>query len=630
MMQTAEWLSQARASSPSELIEQLLALLAEQPRSEDFSGHYLALVTALLQADAGALLVQGREPLVPESAVGSAADLAVLVAQQDEAADSALSRAGYTHRTVTRQDGMGALALGVRLLADCPTVLWLLFPERQRGHLKEALVRALLVKDIRTPASAGGSVGAARVPVVGESATSAAGETPGLLSLLALAAEVMQTEKFGAASLALVNGLVRVLDAQQVALCWRVESQARLRAVSHLERFERTSPLVQQLEDAALDVLATDGVVSLSRGAEVGGAAAPGHAALLSRLTEAESVMGLPVRDGSGQTQAVVLCLTRAPLPPEQINDLLLMLELIYPRLAQVFMTDSWWWVRWRHALGRQLEWFLGPRQPWAKAGIAAVAVVVAVLAFGRLPYRVEAAAQLATDYTRILGAQVDGRVDEVLVEVGDSVRAGQPMARIDTSDLRQQLVEIQSDIQRYSAEEDKARAAMALADAQVSRFRREQTEARLRRVQYMLAQSELKAPFDGVVVEGERKDLLGASMRRGDQMFRVAQVKDLYITAQVAERDVREVQDQAKGALVLLSQTGREIPFEVINFVPMAQVKGDKGNQFFLKARIDGEMADWWRPGMTGVARIDAGSRNIAWIVFHTMLDTLRLKFWW
>jgi multidrug resistance efflux pump len=209
-------------------------------------------------------------------------------------------------------------------------------------------------------------------------------------------------------------------------------------------------------------------------------------------------------------------------------------------------------------------------------------------------------------------------------------VQADQLMARMDTSDLMQQSVEVRAEIQRYRAEEDKARAANALADVQVSRYRREQAEAKLARVTYLLAQAEVRAPFDGVVVEGERRDLQGASLRRGEQMFRVAQVRDLYVVAQVSEKDVREVEPDAHAVAILLSQTSVEIPLKVVNFVPMAQVKGEQGNQFLLKAEIEGDVAAWWRPGMSGLVKVEAGSRNIGWILFHSVWDTLRLKFWW
>jgi multidrug efflux pump subunit AcrA (membrane-fusion protein) len=159
--------------------------------------------------------------------------------------------------------------------------------------------------------------------------------------------------------------------------------------------------------------------------------------------------------------------------------------------------------------------------------------------------------------------------------------------------------------------------------------FRGAQAAARLQRVRYLLEQAQLRAPFDGVVVEGERRKLLGASVRRGDAVFRVAQVQDLYLVLQVPERDVRSIGIDSQGEFVLLSQPGEPIAFKVSNFVPMAQVKGEEGNQFLLKAVVQGQAQPWWRPGMTGLAKIDVGYRNIGWILLHRTYDTLRLWFW-
>jgi hypothetical protein len=111
--------------------------------------------------------------------------------------------------------------------------------------------------------------------------------------------------------------------------------------------------------------------------------------------------------------------------------------------------------------------------------------------------------------------------------------------------------------------------------------------------------------------------------------LFRVAQVKELYLVLQLPERDIRDVALGSQGEVILLSQPGQAIPFKVSNLVPMAQVKGDEGNHFLLKAEIADEVQPWWRPGMVGLAKIDAGNRNIAWILFHRVVDTLRLWFW-
>ena len=69
-----------------------------------------------------------------------------------------------------------------------------------------------------------------------------------------------------------------------------------------------------------------------------------------------------------------------------------------------------------------------------------------------------------------------------------------------------------------------------------------------------------------------------------------------------------------------------------VSSVIPVAQVKGQgqEGNQFMLKAELLEAPQAWWRPGMTGLARIDVGDKNIAWILSHRVVDNLRLMLWW
>jgi hypothetical protein len=100
-------------------------------------------------------------------------------------------------------------------------------------------------------------------------------------------------------------------------------------------------------------------------------------------------------------------------------------------------------------------------------------------------------------------------------------------------------------------------------------------------------------------------------------------------LAIQVPEKAIRNIQPNAQGVMLLLSQTGNEVRFKVSNFVPMAQVRGQEGNHFLVKAEIQDPVLDWWRPGMTGLAKIEVGSRSIAWILFHDLLDVIRLKFW-
>jgi hypothetical protein len=619
----------ARPRQPAELIDALLELLAS-PRSADFYGQYADLVRALCRAEAvlvldASTLVAGAEPGEAKrlGQAGSPEDLQALAGQFSAERWQSSQAQGYAHEVFRKDDGLGAVLLLVRLLDAGPTALLLSLPERDRAHLKEALVRALLVKDLRAPAAAPTALVSASVgPMQG-----------GLLELLGLATEVLQAPHFGAATLTLVNGAVRTLGLRQAALCWRNAGDAKVVAISHVDRFESTSRLVMALKAAAAEVLATDRLVALSLVDQAGieHVGPPAHEALLGGLDGMRHVTSLPMRDASGQTQAVLIALSDdQALPQELVNQALLMLEMVYPRLADSRWRDASWPQRLRQSLLQRLELFAGPGRPWLKFGALLASVLLLVMLFVQVPYRVEATAQLITDSTRIITSQNDGRLLDVMVDVGDVVRQGQSLARLDTTDLQQQEAEVLSEIQRYLSEEDKARASGALAEMQVATARRVQAQARLKRVAYGLQQSTNVAPFDGVVVEGERRNLLGASVKRGDKLFRIAQVQGLYVGLQVPEHAIRELRGDAQGELLLLSQPGQPIRLKVSTFVPMAQVKGEEGNQFVLKAQILDPVAPWWRPGMTGLAKIDAGSRNITWVLFHRMIDKLRLWLWW
>ena len=63
---------------------------------------------------------------------------------------------------------------------------------------------------------------------------------------------------------------------------------------------------------------------------------------------------------------------------------------------------------------------------------------------------------------------------------------------------------------------------------------------------------------------------------------------------------------------------------------VPVAQVRGTQGSQFALKVRLEETVEPWWRPGMSGLAQVDAGDRAILWIWTHRLVDQLRLRWWW
>ncbi|KAF0114257.1 MAG: membrane-fusion protein-like protein [Rhodospirillaceae bacterium] len=329
---------------------------------------------------------------------------------------------------------------------------------------------------------------------------------------------------------------------------------------------------------------------------------------------------------------AVVVCERADRAFIEQENRLLhLAILQVTPWLAGLRRHDRGWGERLRDGMHDAAAALIAPRRTATKLVAVAVLVGLAVMLLGRWAYRIEATAILKTDHLAYLPAPFEGYIDHVRVEIGDAVHEGDALLTLDPADLYLKESEALADILHYVRAADKARAQGALADMRIAEAQGEQARARLERVRYTLAHAAVRAPFEGIVVEGERTELLGAPVRKGEILFKVARLEEgLYLELEVDERDIHEIAVGHAGDVAFLSRTDLRFPVRIERIDPMATVKPERGAVFVVRAVFTGAPASWWRPGMSRLAKIEAGPRRIPWILGHRTLDFLRLRFWW
>jgi hypothetical protein len=130
-------------------------------------------------------------------------------------------------------------------------------------------------------------------------------------------------------------------------------------------------------------------------------------------------------------------------------------------------------------------------------------------------------------------------------------------------------------------------------------------------------------------VVEGDLEELLGAPVRKGDVLFKIARLEELYAELKVDERDIHEVNEVATGEIAFVSRPDLKFPIKLERIDPVALAE-EEGNLFLVRAAFPEEMSRWWRPGMSGVAKINVGKRNILWILTHRTIDFFRILLWW
>jgi multidrug resistance efflux pump len=256
------------------------------------------------------------------------------------------------------------------------------------------------------------------------------------------------------------------------------------------------------------------------------------------------------------------------------------------------------------------------------------LAILIAVLALLPWPYRIDAPITLRSKDILFIPAPFDGFLRNAHIEVGDTVSAGALLVELDTRELVLEEGMAAADALRNAREAEKAQAARQLADMQIALARQQQSVSKLELIRHQLANAQIRAPFAGVVVEGELKKNLGAPVRKGDLLVKLAHTGDTYVELEIDQVDVHEVSVGMRGEFAFVGRPDLRYPM-VIERVDPASTMREGRNVYLARARIEADFQPWWRPGMGGSARLMAGERSIIWLLTHRTVRYLRQVFW-
>jgi membrane fusion protein, multidrug efflux system len=219
---------------------------------------------------------------------------------------------------------------------------------------------------------------------------------------------------------------------------------------------------------------------------------------------------------------------------------------------------------------------------------------------------RVEETGTLSGSKEAMVAAETGGRVLEVKVDVGDVVRAGDPLVRLDD--------------ELYKLESDRAKIAFDKATMDLDRAEKLYTEksisdadieaARLgtkgAEVQYRMAlktynDATIRAPFGGTVAA--KLTEVGQMVERGMPVVQLVDVSTLKLTVQISEADIRYLELGAP-ARVIVESVGDTVTGKVAAIGSRATT----GSRTFpVEVRIPGNKR--LRSGMFARAMIDAAA---------------------
>lgn len=445
-----------------------------------------------------------------------------------------------------------------------------------------------------------------------------------LAQAIELLGRVLASNHFDAAALIVVNDLAERFTCETVSMTWHRGGHLSLCALSHSEKVDRRSSLTALLEEAGQEAL-TQGVEVVWPGT--------GKVVVLAHERYAEMqrpghLLTLPLFLGDKPLGS--LTLERQPMGFSLSEQWALRMlgDLLVTPLSLLEGRSRPLWRRLSDETWRSVD---NRFKPTTRAG-RNLAIGLGVLLVGMLmipvPYSISATAIVKTDTMAFIGAPFDGYLEASPTTLGVAVATGEVVFSLATRELILEKASILADIAQYQREAEKRRCAAQMPEMQIAEAQAQQAQARLKLVDYRLDNAQARSPIDGVLVEGEPAKNLGGAVRRGDVVVKIASVSGLYVEAAVREHDVTQIAYGQPVRLTLLANPAITYHMTLKRIIPAAAVKEGE-NTFPARAEPNESVPDWWRPGMSGVAKIDVGYRSVFWIATHRLVDYFRILFW-
>ncbi|MEE9296564.1 MAG: efflux RND transporter periplasmic adaptor subunit [Phycisphaerae bacterium] len=455
---------------------------------------------------------------------------------------------------------------------------------------------------------------------------------------LEVVAAVNEHDRFLSTAMTLCNEVASRWHGQRVGLGFRQGRYVVLRALSHTERFDRRTQLVQDLEATMEESFDQD--VEVVYPADPAARYVYRAAAEFSARHGPVSVCSIPIRHtGAGRSSArpvaescAVLTIDRPlddPLDAAQVRTLRLAIDLCTARLVDLYERDRWFGARAARTIRRGLAALVGPTHTWAKVlsllGFAAALFLTLV----KGQYRAEGSFVIEPSTRQIVPAPFDGYLEDVHVKIGDSVRAGETvLATFETAELRLQLASARAEASAETKRAALARRRGEEAEAQIAEAQAARIQAQIDLLDYKIAQAEIRSATSGVVISGDLERQLGAPFKTGDLLFEVTPLDDLRAEIAIPEDQIPDIRLAQTGRLASASLPGDLLPFTVEHINPVAEVAEGR-NVFKVRVRL-GESRPWLRPGMAGTAKIDVDRRSYLWIWTRPFVNWVRMQLWW
>lgn len=264
------------------------------------------------------------------------------------------------------------------------------------------------------------------------------------------------------------------------------------------------------------------------------------------------------------------------------------------------------------------------------------IPVIAHTVTRGALSNEIMGTGTLEARVKTTISPRIQERLAEVFVDQGDTVKAGQLLARLDTAELKQEVAVAQASLaasgagvervgtdnartqavlqlsqvehQRYAelaarkfvsqSDLDKATQTLGVAEADLKRSRSSVTEARkqvlsakenLHLREKQLAFTELRSPYDGLVVRRDRDP--GVVVVPGSSILQIIDTREMWVSAWVDETAMAALAVDQPVRVVFRSEPDKNYPGKVAR---LGREADRETREFLVDVRVEQLPANW------------------------------------
>ncbi len=641
---------------PVEDIDELLNVLEREAQSTISSGvffsHLLHRVRLLLDAHSVAILAPTGSAWLT---IAHGGDFSETIASSFTLAFDAQVQPASINQTSAQNEVCPATLMGLAQVSQA-TVYWYSVPLRPSNFSKGCLIISLT---------------SAPPPVA----------VPGMLELLAAFAEVVSlrqmaeleefldhrwgklqqlctsllegSHKRDHAAL-LVNQLVPIFSAARVSLFNRTSlGRVRLDKVSGASTVDHSSQVVRSLIQLAQPTFEN-------------------HKPRLRQRQETNSAVEGPMLGDDGTFEnAIVLPLT-SDFPAKGFESVLVIEWTDYEHLVaatasvvHMLPTLSLAWLQYRRwqRVPRVLHLWGGDRwsiSNWGSRTLAAcafglLAVIGYVFLSAPYPLTIEAVGTIEPKLQRTIFTPLDGYVSELLVDDGQAVDVGEPLARMHSPELELRNEQLVGELRTIQEKRNALQIASNQLNANTSdalinqnriaaEIKQLETQTENLNTQLELVREEstknvLRSPIRGVVVARDlQQQLTSRPVRRGDALFRVVDVDGpWHLKIQVVDRDsgyvLKRPMDPAQPAdslrFVLDSLPGEQFDAQVEWVSRFVQNRNGEGCFVEMHADVDRSIVSKSYMGASARAYFRCEDQPTWFVWCRPLVESVQRRLW-